>query len=94
MVSSPPKDFSTKDLTPAARCCSFITMTKTEIVLEENRFVKLHYGTAEAQERLMRDILFDFVIGVETACPEGCEVEPDGKCPHGYRSVARVLGLI
>jgi len=19
-----------------------------------------------------------------TACPEGCEVEPDGYCPHGY----------
>ena len=21
-----------------------------------------------------------------TACPEGCEVEPDGTCPHGYAS--------
>lgn len=21
-----------------------------------------------------------------TACPEGCEVEPDGYCPHNYPS--------
>lgn len=23
---------------------------------------------------------------VQTKCPQGCEVEPDGVCPHGYAS--------
>jgi len=31
---------------------------------------------------------------IPTACPEGCEVEPDGTCPHGYRSYLLVCGLI
>jgi len=30
--------------------------------------------------------------GVETA--DGCWVEPDGECPHGYPSPLRVLGYI
>jgi hypothetical protein len=29
-----------------------------------------------------------------TKCPEGCPVEPDGICPHGYKSVALELGFI
>jgi hypothetical protein len=29
---------------------------------------------------------------VETA--DGCQVAPDGRCPHGYRSPLLVLGLI
>ncbi len=29
-----------------------------------------------------------------TECPEGCIVEPDGICPHGYESVLLELGLI
>jgi len=37
-------------------------------------------------------LLFDSVV--ETACPEGCVVEPDGECPHGYRSPLLVLGVI
>lgn len=28
----------------------------------------------------------------ETA--DGCEVEPDGKCPHGYSSPLLLLGII
>jgi hypothetical protein len=27
-------------------------------------------------------------------CTEGCEVEPDGECPHGGRSLLLKLGLI
>lgn len=30
----------------------------------------------------------------ETDCPEGCIVEPDGCCPHGWFSAARSAGLI
>ena len=29
-----------------------------------------------------------------TKCPEGCVVEPDGTCPHDYKSIALELGLI
>lgn len=29
-----------------------------------------------------------------TGCPEGCQVEPDGTCPHGYESVLLREGLI
>lgn len=27
-------------------------------------------------------------------CSLGCRVELDGKCPHGYRSIVRAIGLI
>jgi hypothetical protein len=30
----------------------------------------------------------------ETDCPEGCHVEPDGVCPHGYLSAGRTGGVI
>lgn len=29
-----------------------------------------------------------------TNCPEGCVVEPDGTCPHGYDSIMLEAGLI
>ena len=29
-----------------------------------------------------------------TKCPEGCPVEPDGVCPHGYESIVLELGFI
>ena len=30
----------------------------------------------------------------ETDCPEGCTVEPDGSCPHGWLSAGRTAGVI
>lgn len=30
----------------------------------------------------------------EAACPHGCQVEPDGTCPHGHPSWLLVMGLI
>lgn len=30
----------------------------------------------------------------ETDCPDGCYVEPDGECSHGYESAALTLGII
>jgi len=29
-----------------------------------------------------------------TDCPDGCVVEPDGTCPHGYVSAGLSAGLI
>lgn len=37
-------------------------------------------------------LMFDSVV--PTACPEGCEVEPDGKCCHGYPSPLLTMGMI
>jgi len=34
----------------------------------------------------------DYFGTVETI--DGCIVEPDGVCPHGYRSPLRILGII
>jgi hypothetical protein len=36
---------------------------------------------------------FDDAMG-ETDCPDGCIVEPDGYCSHGYRSAGLTLGVI
>ena len=30
----------------------------------------------------------------EAECPKGCIVEPDGVCPHDFKSVALELGFI
>jgi hypothetical protein len=48
-------------------------------------------------EDLDMDDLEDMVFGdsnASTSCPEGCEVEPDGTCPHGYSSHLLELGII
>lgn len=42
--------------------------------------------------------LMEAVIGRDenapTLCEEGCEVEPDGMCCHGHKSVLILLGVI
>lgn len=38
----------------------------------------------------LEEMAYDSIV--ETA--DGCQVEPDGSCPHGYRSPLLVLGLI
>lgn len=30
----------------------------------------------------------------QALCPAGCVVEPDGVCPHDFKSIALELGLI
>lgn len=39
------------------------------------------------------DIEADEMMG-DTDCPEGCVVEPDGHCYHGYFSAAITAGVI
>lgn len=31
---------------------------------------------------------------VPAVCSEGCKVEPDGRCPHGFPSLFLAMGLI
>lgn len=45
----------------------------------------------------VNDILADLSVDdsvVPALCTEGCEVEPDGYCPHGGKSVMLALGVI
>jgi len=48
-------------------------------------------------EDLNLDDLEEMVCGdgnASTSCPAGCEVEPDGTCPHGYKSHLLELGIV
>jgi hypothetical protein len=36
----------------------------------------------------------DFEDLGKTDCPEGCTVEPDGTCPHGYLSAGLTGGWV
>ena len=56
----------------------------------------------EAATELMRlleagaspiDEAVDDAMGA-TDCEEGCQVEADGRCPHGYLSAGRSAGVI
>jgi len=46
------------------------------------------YETPELEQ--LEEWCFDSVV----EALDGCEVEPDGMCPHGYPSWLLVLGLI
>lgn len=55
--------------------------------LEERRFA------AEMTEQLMEGEL-ENMFDLDGECADGCIVEPDGQCHHGYRSWMVVAGLI
>lgn len=40
----------------------------------------------------MNVLIFDSIV--PACCDEGCEVEPDGYCPHGHPSVLIAMGII
>ena len=46
----------------------------------------------DASDSDLESWVFDSVV--PTACPDGCEVEPDGRCCHGYPSALVFLGII
>ena len=51
----------------------------------------------EQDGRTLEEILQAVLFGEEDApalCDEGCEVEPDGTCPHGCPSILRAAGMI
>lgn len=56
---------------------------------KRKREKELKHAKNLTQEEL-EEMMLDSVI--EAA--DGCSVEPDGHCPHGYRSPLLVLGLI
>ena len=51
------------------------------------------YGYTTIGE-LLEDLMSQDSGVCPALCPEGCEVEPDGTCPHGRPSVLIAMGLI
>lgn len=49
------------------------------------------YGYDSVME-MIEDYAFDSVV--PACCTQGCEVEPDGKCPHGNNSILIQAGII
>jgi hypothetical protein len=48
----------------------------------------------EHADSLSEEELADMVFDGDCEAADGCYVDPDGTCEHGYRSPLRVLGLI
>lgn len=48
--------------------------------------------TLEIEGLSLMDVAFSSVV--PACCSEGCQVEPDGHCPHGNESVLLAEGLI
>lgn len=55
------------------------------------REVAENYGYDDTME-LLEAASSDSVV--PSLCEDGCEVEPDGRCEHGYPSVLLAAGLI
>lgn len=56
------------------------------------KYVRPYKPSPEAADILLNDPS-ECLMG-QTDCPDECEVEPDGHCPHGYESAALTLGVI
>ncbi len=57
---------------------------------ETDKATKENDHAAALNPAEIENMMFDSIV--ETA--DGCIVEPDGSCPHGFRSPLLVLGLI
>jgi len=64
----------------------------------EETLVRLTEEERNEQDRwvgnLDLDVIEDAMDDAVVECFDGCEVEPDGRCPHGYSSPLLLLGLI
>lgn len=58
--------------------------------------VRVKQLASDAGYDTVADALEEWVFEsvVPACCSEGCEVEPDGKCPHGFPSALIAVGLI
>lgn len=48
----------------------------------------------EHAEEWVNEVSFMDAMDSVLEAADGCSVEPDGRCPHGYRSPLIVLGMI
>lgn len=54
----------------------------------------LDYWGYDSINAVMKENMTGRMIGVPAMCSEGCKVEPDGECPHGFPSILRGNALI
>lgn len=66
-----------------------------------NKIQENSFGKSEQIKRQQSEDRFNELIETcfdegwfPTKCPEGCIVDPDGTCPHNFKSLALELGLI
>lgn len=61
-----------------------------------DRFLDKANKLGEAEKEVIFDRLTEISMdGIAPAlCEDGCEVEPDGRCPHGCPSVLIATGVI
>lgn len=59
-----------------------------ELTLKE---VAIEYGFNSVFE-MIQEYAFESVV--PACCSDGCEVEPDGKCPHGCSSILLSYGIV
>ena len=43
---------------------------------------------------LSTDDIEEMLFDGDVIAADGCQVDPDGRCPHGYRSPLLTIGLI
>lgn len=73
-------------------------MLETALKIGGNMAVRIKAGEAllnagiDMSEEGWQDELMDSIV--PACCSEGCEVEPDGKCSHGFPSVLLAMGVI
>lgn len=80
----------TDDETPSSENCEMCPSGGTR---------KQSPNAAAELTELIADGLSPFAMEADDAqgatdCPEGCVVEPDGHCPHGFESAALTAGVI
>lgn len=52
------------------------------------------YNEAEYAASLDIEDLYEILDGGVAEAVDGCQVEPDGKCPHGFSSPLLILGMM
>lgn len=74
-----------------------LTESLTDDLFELSNSLKMDYDKAVAM-RYANDLDAMYIASYDgvamTLCPLGCQVEPDGRCEHGYDSILIVNGLI
>lgn len=55
------------------------------------REVMEDYGFESIQD-MTEAFMFESIV--PACCSHGCEVEPDGKCEHGYNSILIEIGIV
>jgi len=83
------KCFKTNGREPATK---FVKVAPAEKLAADEMRKRIRDHARSLSEEELEEMVSDSIV--PTACPDGCEVEPDGKCCHGYPSPLTVLGII